>query len=133
MVLGAPAALWWLVLVPLVVLLYMLRARREPRVVSSTLLWERAARDLVARMPVRRFERNLLLLLQVMAISFLALALARPSISLPGLAGNGVVLVVDTSASMQATDVRPSRLAAAQQEARALLDGLSPQIGRAHV
>lgn len=127
MVLGAPAALWWLVLVPLVILLYMLRARREPRVVSSTLLWERAARDLVARMPVRRFERNLLLLLQVMAISFLALALARPSISLPGLAGNGVVLVVDTSASMQATDVRPSRLAAAQQEARALLAGLSPR------
>ncbi len=127
MVLGAPAALWWLVLVPLVVLLYMLRARREPRVVSSTLLWERAARDLAARMPVRRFERNLLLLLQVLAIALLALALARPSIALPGLSGNGVVLVVDTSASMQATDVQPSRLAAAQKEARVLLAGLSPR------
>lgn len=125
MVLGAPAALWWLVLVPLVVLLYMLRARREPRVVSSTLLWERAVRDLAARMPVRRFERNLLLLLQVLAIAALALALARPSIALPGLTGDGVVLVVDTSASMQATDVQPSRLAAAQQQARTLLAGLS--------
>lgn len=125
MVLGAPAALWWLVLVPLVVLLYMLRARREPRVVSSTLLWERAARDLAARMPVRRFERNLLLLIQVLVIALLALALARPSVALRGLSGSGVVLVMDTSASMQATDVHPSRMAAAQQEARALLAGLA--------
>lgn len=125
MVLGAPAALWWLILIPLVILLYMLRARREPRMVPSTLLWERAARDLVARMPVRRFERNLLLLLQVLAIALLALALARPSIALHGLSGSGVVLVVDTSASMQATDVPPSRMAAAQQEARALLAGLA--------
>lgn len=127
MILGALAALWWLVLVPLVVLLYMLRARREPRVVPSTLLWERAARDLAARMPIRRLERSLLLLLQVLAVGLLALALARPTIALPGLTGAGVVLVVDTSASMQATDARPTRLAAAQQEAQTLLAGLGPR------
>ncbi|MDR7537810.1 MAG: VWA domain-containing protein [Armatimonadota bacterium] len=127
MILGNPGALWWLLLIPLVVLLYMLRARRESRLVPSTLLWERAVRDLVARMPVRRLERSLLLLLQILAIAVLALALARPSVMVPGLAGDAVVLVIRTTASMQATDVAPSRLAAAKRQARDLLAHLGPR------
>jgi hypothetical protein len=127
MTFGAPAALWWLALAPLVVLLYMLRARREPRLVPAVLLWERATRDLVARLPMRRLERNLLLLLQILIIVLVVLALARPSVALRGLAGDAVVLVVDTSASMQATDVAPSRLDAARQTAEALLARLGPR------
>lgn len=127
MTFGAPAALWWLALVPLVVLLYMLRARREPRLVPAVLLWERATRDLVARLPMRRLERNLLLLLQILIIALVALALARPSIAWRGLAGEGVVLVMDASASMQATDVAPSRLDVARQAAEALLARLGPR------
>ncbi len=127
MILGAPGALWWLALIPLVVLLYMLRARREPRVVPSTLLWERATRDLVARLPMRRLERSVLLLLQVLAVAAIALALARLSVALPGLAGNAVVFVVKTGASMQAADEAPTRLAAAQRAALALLRRLGPR------
>jgi hypothetical protein len=127
MVLGAPAALWGLLLIPLVVLLYLLRARREPRVVSSTLLWERATRDLVARLPVRRLERSLLLLLQVLAVAAVVAALARPLVALRGFAGDAVVLVLDATASMQATDVAPSRLAAARSAALAMLAGLGPR------
>jgi len=124
---GAPAALWWLALVPVVVLLYMLRARREPRLVPSVMLWERATRDLVARLPMRRLERNLLLLLQLLVIALIVLALARPSVALRGLAGDAVVLVLDASASMQATDVAPTRLGAAQQAAVTLLERLGPR------
>ncbi len=127
MVLGAPAALWGLLLIPLVVLLYLLRARREPRVVSSTLLWERATRDLVARLPVRRLERSILLLLQVLVIAAVILALARPLVALRGFAGDAVVLVLDATASMQATDVVPSRLAAARAAALAVLARLGPR------
>ena len=127
MTFGTPAALWWLVLVPVVVLLYMLRARREPRPVPSVMLWERATRDLVARLPMRRLERNLLLLLQVLTIAVIVLALARPSVALRGFAGDAVALVIDASASMQATDVAPTRLVAAQQAAAALLERLGPR------
>ncbi|MDR7483379.1 MAG: VWA domain-containing protein [Armatimonadota bacterium] len=127
MVLGTPAALWGLLLIPLVVLLYLLRARREPRVISSTLLWERAARDLVARLPVRRLERSVLLLLQLLVVAAVVGALARPLVALRGFTGDAVVLVVDATASMQATDVPPSRLAAAQAEALAVLAGLGPR------
>jgi len=127
MSLGAPAALWWLAIIPLVVILYMLRARREPRMVPSILLWDRATRDLLARLPMRRLERNLLLLLQVLVIAIIVLALARPLLALRGWVGDAVVVVMDTSASMQATDVSPTRFAAAQREAIALIDRRGPR------
>ncbi len=127
MTLGAPSALWALSLIPLVVILYMLRARREPRLVPSVMLWERATRDLVARLPMRKLERNLLLLVQILIIAVIVLALARPSLPLRGFAGDAVALVIDTSASMQATDVPPTRFAAAQQEALAIVGRLGPR------
>jgi len=127
MTLGAPSALWALSLIPLVIILYMLRARREARVVPSVLLWERATRDLVARLPMRKLERNLLLLVQILIIAMIVLALARPSLPLRGFAGDAVALVIDTSASMQATDVAPTRFGVAQQEALALTARLGPR------
>ncbi|HEV8352845.1 MAG TPA: VWA domain-containing protein [bacterium] len=113
-----PAALWLLVLLPVIVLLYMLRARRQDVDVSSTLLWQRARADLAAQRPVRRLERSILLLLQLLAVTLAAAALSRPQLPLAG-GGRGTVIVLDTSASMQATDVRPSRFAAAAAQAAA--------------
>jgi hypothetical protein len=122
--LGLPQALWFLLTIPILLLLHMLRARREARTVSSTLLWERTARDQRARMPVRRLERSLLLLLQILAATLLALALARPALTVEGVAGSALVLVFDTSLSMQARDVTPTRFGAAQAEALRLMDRL---------
>jgi hypothetical protein len=119
---AVPAALWGLLVLPVIVLLYMLRTRRQDLPVSTLLLWQRARRELVAHRPVRRFERSLLLLLQLLAASLLVLALARPQLRLPGAADAGTVVVVDVSASMQATDVAPSRFAAAIEQAHAAVD-----------
>ncbi|MGH2453753.1 MAG: VWA domain-containing protein [bacterium] len=121
---GVPQALWLLLALPLIVLFHMLRARRLERAVSSTLLWERAARDLAARLPVRRLERSLILILQLLAAAALALAAAHPVVGLSGLSGPGLVLLFDTSLSMQATDGGGglTRFAAAQAAARSLLD-----------
>lgn len=118
---AVPAALWGLLVLPLIVLLYMLRTRRQDLPVSSLLLWQRARRDLAAHRPVRRFERSLLLLLQLLAVALLVLALARPQLRLPGAADLGTVIVVDTSASMQARDVIPSRFVAAVEQAHAAI------------
>src|SRR3989454_2994296 len=117
--LGLPAALWLLAVLPVIVLLYMLRARRQDVPISSVLLWQRARQDLLAHMPVRRLERSLLLLLQLLAASLVVLALARPQLTLPAASGPATALVMDTSASMQATDVVPSRFEAARAAALA--------------
>ncbi len=119
MTLGVPAALWLLAALPVIVILYMLRARRQEVSISSVLLWQRARRDLLVQMPVRRLERSLLLLLQLLAAALVVLALARPQAILPAAAGPATVVVLDTSASMQATDVTPSRFDAARADALA--------------
>lgn len=96
---AAPAFLWALLALGAVVLLHRVRARRPRRDVAGLFLWRRA-REAGARSP--RFRTGLLLLLQLLAVTALALALARP---LWGTTGPGtVVLVMDASASMAARD-----------------------------
>lgn len=123
----APASLAWLgLLVPLVAL-YVLKRRRESRVVGSTLLWEQALRDMRAERPWRKLVPHLSLLLQALVLIAGAIALARPSGAGQVPSGARVAVIIDTSASMAALDEDGhSRLALAQRAARAIARGLSP-------
>jgi len=124
--LGAPAALWAFMAVPVLIVLYLLRVRRREHVVSSVLLWVKSAPSRSAFRPSRRIERSLLLLLQIVAAAALAAALAQPSL-LGWTAGSGdVVLVLDASMSMRARDVAPTRFDRARGEARDVLARLAP-------
>ena len=100
----APAALALGLLALPIVLLYMLRLRRREQTVSSTYLWRTLVRDRAANAPWQRLRRNLLLLLQLLILAALVLALARPALRLPGLGGGSVIVLLDASASMLATD-----------------------------
>lgn len=111
--------------VPLVAL-YFLRVRRHRVVVSSLLPWHALQKSERLASPFQRFRRHLLLLLQLLALLLVTLALARPAIEGRTSGARSVVLVVDTSASMGATDVRPHRLGAAVADARAALATLGP-------
>jgi hypothetical protein len=104
--------------VPLLLLLYFLKLKRRERIVSSTLLWKRAVQDLQVNAPFQRLRRNLLLLLQLLALSAMLLALAGPVAALSRGPGQRYVLLIDRSASMNATDVSPSRLAEAKKQAK---------------
>src|SRR5262249_50941544 len=64
------------------------------------------------------------LLLQFLMLLLLVAALAEPFFSWEVLEARRVVLVIDNSASMNATDVGPSRLARAKQEARRVAEGI---------
>jgi hypothetical protein len=113
----APLALAGLVFVPVVIAMYLLKLRRDEAVVPSTLLWQRLVADVEANAPWQRLRRSLLLLLQLLLVVILVFLAARPFVERPaGLAGD-LVLVLDTSASMQATDVTPNRLDAAKAAA----------------
>ena len=85
-----------------IVLLYILKLRRVKVPVSSTLLWERSVQDFKANAPWQRLRRNLLMILQIIAILFLAIALARPFVFGTALTGGRTVIVLDTSSSMLA-------------------------------
>jgi len=116
-----PWALAFSALAAGIVLLYILKLRRVKVQVSSTLLWDRAVQDFKANAPWQRLRRNLLMILQIIALILLAFALARPFIFGTALVGGRTVLLIDTSASMLARDVRPDRLGQALDAAGGLV------------
>jgi von Willebrand factor type A domain/Aerotolerance regulator N-terminal len=113
----APLALIGLLAVPLIVAFYMLRLRRPRHEVSSTYLWQALVRDVEANAPWQRLRRSLLLLLQLLMAVLLAFLVARPFSEHPAALARDIILVVDASASMAATDVFPDRLGAAKRAA----------------
>jgi hypothetical protein len=80
--------------------------------------------DMEANAPWQRLRRNLLLLLQLLLMVMLIIALARPFTWAEGQGGEAMILVFDSSASMSASDVNPTRLEAAKLRARQLADAL---------
>src|SRR5215218_1516780 len=86
-----------------IILLYMLRLRRRDVQVSSTMLWQQVLRDREANTPWQRLRRNLLLIVQLLVLAALAFALARPFIEVPAVTTGRIALLIDASASMNAT------------------------------
>ncbi len=106
-----------LIAVP-ILLLYMLRLRRREVPISSTFLWQQILQDREANTPWQRLRRNLLLILQLIILALLVLALARPFITVPAVSAGQTALLLDASASMNATDTpQGSRFASAQAQA----------------
>src|SRR6266496_1100642 len=108
-----------------IILLYMLRLRRKQVQVSSTFLWIELLREQQANAPWQKLKRNLLLILQLIVLMSLVIAFARPAVPIPTVASGSIIVLLDASASMNATDVSPSRFEAARKSIRELIDGLS--------
>lgn len=124
--LGNPQGLWLLGLLGPLLLLYVLKVRRQRVRVASTWLWQAAARDMLARSPWQRLRARWLLLLEVMALTALGLALTRPTLSGAGIDSEHVALVLDVSASMQTEVAGHSRFEAARAAGERVLGALSP-------
>src|SRR6185503_12512491 len=123
---------WWqwglLALVPpAIIALYFLKLKRQPLEVPSTYLWSRTIEDLHVNSLWQRLRQSLLLFLQLLVIALIALTLLRPGWTGTKLEGERFVFLIDTSASMAATDVSPSRLDQAKQQAIALIDQMKPE------
>lgn len=111
-----------------VLLLYMLRLRRQEQQVSSTFLWRQVVQDTEANTPWQRLRRNLLLFLQLLILLLMVLALARPFITVATVSAGKIALLVDASASMTADDMEgQTRFEAALGQARHIVGNMNPQ------
>src|SRR5271155_2369617 len=108
-----------------VVLLYLLKLRRRATAVPFSPLWERVLREKDATTLFSKLKRLASMLLQLALLALLLLALGNPRARQSLLRGRTIVVLVDSSASMQATDVQPSRLSVAKEETKKLVMGLS--------
>lgn len=111
-----------LLLIPVLVSIYLVLQRRHVRsavrFASLALVREAAAGS-------ARWRRHLPPVLLLGALAAAILAIARPSavITLPS-QQRTIIMAIDVSLSMRATDVQPNRLAAAQAAAKAFIEEL---------
>ena len=117
-----PNFLWSLLLLPLLVLLYLwlLRKRRRNTVRLASLGVAKAA---LGKGP--GWRRHVPPVMLLLAIGTLLVGMARPLavITLPQ-AQRTIILAMDVSGSMRATDVQPSRIVAAQEAAKSFVNSL---------
>jgi len=117
---ATPFLLWGLLLIPLGLIAYWLIQRRRSKYAARFTNLDLLV-NVVDATPGRR--RHLPALLALAALAALIVAMARPQkvVAVPREDAT-VVLTMDSSASMKATDVAPSRLDAAKSAATTFLD-----------
>jgi len=112
--------------VPVLVLLYFLKLRRQEVPVSSTLLWKQAIQDLQVNAPFQRLRNNLLLWLQLAALLIAAFCLWQPVVRTTQTEEKTAILLIDQSASMGAREAEgQTRLDLAKEQARTFIDNLT--------
>ena len=117
-----PEFLWLLLALPLLVIFYVWLLRRKKKIALRYASLSIVREAMGAGQTIRRHIPPLIFLL---ALAALLLAAARPSavIRLPS-QHETIMLAMDVSGSMRATDVLPNRLVAAQNAAKAFLSEL---------
>ncbi len=113
-----PLGLLGLVSLPVIVVLHLLQQRNRTIVVSHLPLWNFLEKQ-VQGARFRRIPFNTLLFLDLLVAGLLSLALAQPHLYLPFALGRNVhrIVILDTSTSLKARDVAPTRFEKARAEA----------------
>src|SRR5262245_13683564 len=120
----SPGAFLFALALPVVVVFYLLKRKRVVKLASSTLLWQRFLAETQANAPFQRLRKNWLLILQLIMLALVVFALSRPFFKGNARESRLRVIILDGSASMQATDEKPSRFEKARAEALKWVDGL---------
>jgi Ca-activated chloride channel homolog len=122
----APLAFAFATSIPIVIVFYLLKRKRVVKLVSSTLLWQQFLADTQASAPFQKLRKNWLLYLQILLLALAVLALTRPFFATTARPAQLRVIILDGSASMQATDESPSRFERARGAALQWVDSLEP-------
>ncbi len=124
-----PLALWGLLSLPLILILHLLRNRRQQLPIASLQLWRGLQQEKQGQLP-RAIPFSLLLLLQLFIAAALTLALAQPVFSFLLDPPRHTLFILDTTTSMLAEDVSPAptrRFDAARSFIQERLEALRPE------
>ncbi len=99
-----------------------IRLRRVPS--STNLFWKQIFNEKPPRSLWQNFRHLLSLLLQLLMLFLLVISIADPYFPWQLLHARRIVIVMDHSASMRATDIKPSRVEASRKAAHDLINNL---------
>ncbi|QNK87107.1 BatA domain-containing protein [Sporosarcina sp. resist] len=112
----------WTVVFPLAVLLYyFFRKRYETTTISSTLFWEQSMRETRVSPYLKNLQRNALFYLQMAALLLIVFILLGPYLTKEEAVGGHTILIVDTSATMLASNEGTSLFARNQEAMKELV------------
>ncbi|ADL41417.1 von Willebrand factor type A [Caldicellulosiruptor obsidiansis OB47] len=119
-----PLFLLFLLTVPVLIFLYMIKPRHKKVTIPSTFLWERLKKQKRVAKPAQKLRFSLLLLLGIFALFSFSMYLASPNIFIKN-TGKNVVFVFDNGASMSSkSDDSKSYLQKSKEIAKDIIDML---------
>lgn len=114
-----------LVLIPIIIIMYLLKQKAVDHPFSSLFLWKEMYKNMQANTPWEKLKKNLLMYLQIATVLILIFALMSPYIKSETTSAGHVVLVLDTSGSMNTKyDDGHTRMEVAVSEAIDYVDKL---------
>lgn len=118
--------LLFLLCIPVIILIWMLKQKASDYPISSLFLWKEAYKNVEAATPWERFRNYLPMYLQILTVLTVILAMAAPYVPGAAQSFSHVVVAIDTSGSMNAMyDDRMTRFEAAVDGAREYIGSLS--------
>lgn len=91
----------FLIIIPVIILLYILKQKVKDEPFSSTMLWQEIYKNLEAKTPFEKLKQNILMYLQILLMILLIFALMAPVLNKGGAVQENTIIVMDNSASMQ--------------------------------
>ncbi len=117
-----PVGLWGLIGIPILIIIYIIKSKYAEQTVSSTYLWTLSEKFLKKRKPIDRVTGIISLILQILAVTLISLALARPVVILED-AADEYCFILDASGSMNMVDASgKTRFDTAKDEIAAIID-----------
>ena len=108
MTLTYPLGLLGLIAIPIIIVIYIIRSKYTEQTVPSTYIWHLSDKFLKRRNPLSAITGLISLILQILIVTAISLAIARPVFTLPG-AAKDYCFVLDASGSMNMAEGRESR------------------------
>lgn len=96
-------SLWplaFLITIPLVVLLYILKRKYKEVEISSSFLWKEAYKNTKADTPWEKLKINIMMILQIIILLLIIFALLNPFLKFGGKSYKNLIVVMDVTASM---------------------------------
>ncbi|TLS38242.1 vWA domain-containing protein [Pseudalkalibacillus caeni] len=120
----SPSFFWLSGFLAVLVAMYLFRKQFEEKVIPSTLLWEQVIQEWQANKWWRKLQQSLLLLLQLLFLILLIFSLVKPYLPGKGIEGEQLVVIMDTSASMNAKENDKTKFEASKIKVKELVDNL---------